>query len=126
MGNLGGYQTMTTIAKKLGGPGVLLVTTMAGGYLILRGVEEAGKTVYHKVREIRKEHLEKVKEYTVNMDATDDQGLVFKKGAKFKVLESDGDAILIELLGDENNPYFVSKEFLNKISDFTESEFNKK
>ncbi len=125
MGNLGGYQILTTVAKKLGGPGRLVAVTMAGGYVVFRTVEAASKTIYQKVKEIRTEHIEKIKTYTVITDATDQQGLVFKKGDRFNVLESDGDAILIELIGNKNNPYFVSKEFLKDISDFKESEFDK-
>ena len=36
MGNLGAYQVMTTIAKKVGGPTVLAVVTAAAGYVVLR------------------------------------------------------------------------------------------
>ncbi len=36
----------------------------------------------------------------------------------FKVLERDGNAVLIEKLGDDNNPYFVAAELLNEISDY--------
>ena len=32
--------------------------------------------------------------------------------------KSDKDAILIEKIGDNNNPYFVSAELLKNISDF--------
>ena len=39
-------------------------------------------------------------------------------GDKFKVLESDGDAVLIEKIGDLTNPYFVSAELLKDISDY--------
>lgn len=124
MSNLGGYQTLTTIAKRLGGPGRLIIATMVSGYVVIRVAEVAGKTVYEKINEFKKENLTKVKEFIVNLDATDEQGLVFKKGDHFKVLESDGDAVLIELIGDEHNPYFVSGDFLKKISDYLESEFS--
>lgn len=33
-------------------------------------------------------------------------------------MECDGDAILIEVLDDPNNPYFVSSRLLRLISDF--------
>lgn len=56
--------------------------------------------------------------FTVKTEAADKQGLKFQKGDKFRVLETDGDAILIELLGNSNNPYFVSDSFLKSISDF--------
>ena len=37
---------------------------------------------------------------------------------QFKVLERDGDAALIEIMNDENNPYFISAKFLSSISDY--------
>lgn len=43
MSNLGGYQVMTTLAKKLGGPKNLAILTMGGGYLLFRGVETVAK-----------------------------------------------------------------------------------
>ena len=46
------------------------------------------------------------------------ENLVFKLGDKFKVLEFDGDAVLIEKIGDSNNPYVASSEFLGKISNY--------
>ncbi len=45
--------------------------------------------------------------------------MVFKEGDHFKVLEEDGDSVLIELLGNDDNPYFVSKELLKEISDYS-------
>jgi hypothetical protein len=33
-------------------------------------------------------------------------------------LECDGDAILIEVVGDPDNPYFVSSKFLRSVSNF--------
>jgi hypothetical protein len=46
------------------------------------------------------------------------EGLVFNEGDKFIVLSQDKDAVLIEKIGDTNNPYFVSLELLLDISDF--------
>ena len=44
--------------------------------------------------------------------------LHFKVGDQFKVLDVDGDAGLIEIIGDNNSPYFVSLKFLSSISDY--------
>lgn len=62
------------------------------------------------------ENSEKV--YITKQDGESNEGLKFKVGDKFKVLESDGDAILIELIGNANNPYFVDVELLRAISDY--------
>lgn len=38
------------------------------------------------------------------------------------VLECDGDAILIDVLGDHGRPYCVSSTFLRSVSDFLPTE----
>ncbi|XCB29623.1 hypothetical protein RQN30_10620 [Arcanobacterium hippocoleae] len=86
-----------------------------GGYVILRAVEAGGKIIYKKVKKVRADNKAKIKGYTVVNDGTDEQGLVFKTGDKIRVLESADDAILIEKVGDKNNPYFVSVDFLKTI-----------
>ncbi len=52
----------------------------------------------------------------------DSNGLVFKVGDNFRILNHDADAILIEKLGDDNNPYFVSADFLKQISEYNLAE----
>ena len=42
MGNLGWYQVMTKLAKKVGGPISLFAITATGGYLIGRTAEAGG------------------------------------------------------------------------------------
>ena len=59
--------------------------------------------------------------YTVKQDGESNDGLIFKLGDSFRALESDADAILIELIGNENNPHFVSKDLMEQISDFSGS-----
>jgi hypothetical protein len=60
----------------------------------------------------------KDKVFTVRSDGTDSQGLEFKTGTEYRVLECSADAILIELIGNEDNPYVGSDAFLATISDF--------
>lgn len=50
MGNLSWYQLMTTLAKKVGGPKILLVLVATGGYAIIRTVEAGGKKVVKLVK----------------------------------------------------------------------------
>lgn len=45
MGNLGSYQTMVKLAKKVGGPLVLGATTAVGGWVIEHSAEAGGKAV---------------------------------------------------------------------------------
>lgn len=43
MSNLGGYQTMTTMAKKCGGPGKFVFVIAVGGYVVFRTGELVSK-----------------------------------------------------------------------------------
>lgn len=122
MGNLGTYQVMTSIAKKVGGPGALLLMAAAGGYVILRPAE-AGikKAVRASVAALKKRNAPcatKGRLFRVVADGKGSGGPKLSVGDEYRVLECDGDAILIEVLNDPDNPYFVSSEFLTAISDF--------
>ena len=121
MSNLGGYQRLTTIAKKVGGPANLVLLIAGSGAVIYKGgeifVKKAVKTVQKLHADNTASELTGVV-YTVNMQGVSNEGLTFEVGDSFKVLESDGDAVLIERIGDSNNPYFVSLELLEEISDY--------
>jgi hypothetical protein len=56
--------------------------------------------------------------FEVVSDGENSSGLELWAGNEYRVLECDGDAILIEVLDNADNPYFVSGEFLATISDF--------
>lgn len=121
MSNLGWYQVITTIAKKVGGPKNLLLLVAGGGAVLGSGATAGVVAIKNKVTD----ELEKKKQieasavvYTVNKEKTSNEGLLFKLGDQFKLLEKDGDAGLIERIGDNNNPYFVSLKFLSSISDY--------
>ena len=118
MSNLGLYQVMTTLAKRVGGPAQLFILTAVGGYVIIRPVEAGGKAVVKKVIKKVRTHQYSDKLFTISCHAIDNQGLQFVKGTQFRILEVDNDAVLIELIGDSNNPYFVSGSFLRAISDY--------
>lgn len=94
---------------------------IAGG-IVVKGGEFAvkkGKQAIAKRKEKKKDSAIRTDViYTVEQDAESNKGLEFKVGDRFRVLEYDGDAILIELIGNDNNPYFVSGELLKEISDY--------
>ena len=121
MSNLGWYQILTTMAKKVGGPKKLMAILVGSGAL-LGGVAVAGANEIKK--KVSFEHEKKRQEealariYTVKKEGRSNEGLLFLAGDTFKVLEFDGDAVLIEKIGDNNNPYFVSRMFLSSISDY--------
>ena len=129
MSNLRGYQVLTTVAKKVGGPGKL-VALVTGGSAVAGGIAfKSGEFVILKGKKAiakRRDQSKKLNEstqiiYTVKQDGESNDGLIFNRGDLFKVLESDGDTILIELIGNESNPHFISKDLLEQISDFSGS-----
>ena len=123
MGNLGWYQLMTTVAKKVGGPKQLLALVAAGGYVIIRGVEAGGKNVIKLVKKDNKEKSPSkvLPAYKFIIDGKDDKGLVFSSGDVFYVAARHDDVILIEKEKDDNNPYFVSVDWLMKVSSFKDN-----
>lgn len=98
MSNLGLYQVMTTAAKKVGGPLVLAAITAISGYAVIRTGEAGVKTIVKKGKKTIKEKHYTNTLFTVETEITDKQGLKFQKGDQFRVLETDGDVILIELI----------------------------
>ena len=57
--------------------------------------------------------------FEINVDTTIEAiDLVLHKGDKYRVLESDKDTVLIEVIGDTNNPYAVSVDFLRNKSNY--------
>ncbi|WP_454810386.1 hypothetical protein [Paenarthrobacter nitroguajacolicus] len=127
MSNLGVYQTVTTVIKVVsnvvGGPGkaVALVTAGIGatGYGVFRGVEAGGKAIYRTVTKLRATPDPLVGQlFTIAAEADAGRGLTLRAGDEIRVLERDGDAVLVEVLGDADSPYSVSGWLLASISDF--------
>jgi hypothetical protein len=125
MGNLGDYQLIVTLIKKLGGPAAAkkYAVAAAGGIFVAGGFAFAGA---QKGVGMVRSRLEKRSvpcsttglTYAIHSDGEDDNGLKLRAGGKYTVLDCDADSILIEVLDDADNPYFVSGEFLTSISDF--------
>ena len=125
MSNLKLYQWMTTTAKKVGGAGAFMALIGVGGYVILRSTEvvltSALKSKLEQYRSRRESRSDTVPTYEVDVDVKiEDIDLELHKGDKYRILESDDSAIMIEVIGDENNPYVVHVDFLRAISNFDE------
>ena len=117
MGNLGWYQLLTTLAKKVGGPKNLLLLTAGGGYVIIRTIEAGGKKVVKLIRnKTDNKKVNYLSTHDVNETKVDENGVVFTKGDIFNVIAVDGDSVLIEIVNHNDNPYFVSSNFLKSIS----------
>ena len=118
MSNLGAYQWLTTVAKKVGGPKNVVLRIAGTGAVIYKGGEIVVKKI---IKKINKEELHRTSDsmvYSVTAEGVSNDGLKFKIGEKIRVLETDKDAILIEKIGEDNNPYFVSEEMLKNISNY--------
>lgn len=117
MSNLGWYQLMTTWAKKVGGPkqfmGAIFGTGAALGAVVVKGKNRIDRELND-----REKKRESAIIYTVLKDGIINEGLSFKVGENFRVLEYDRDIGLIEKIGDDKNPYVVSLSFLHTISDY--------
>lgn len=118
MGNLGAYQQMTTIAKKFGGPQGLLAVTALGGYALLRPAEAGVRRAVRAFRRRGAPCATQGQVFVVTSAGHDVGGLAVQEGDAYRVLECDGDAVLVELIGRADNPHFVSLGFLSSISDF--------
>lgn len=119
MNNLGGYQWFTTTAKKVGGPWNLLAITAMAGYSSLRLFEIGGKKI---VKIAKAHHRQKLKEKAtvcnVTTNAHIEANVDVKTGDKIRVYAVDGTAVMIEILGHENNPYFIDMAQLKSITDY--------
>ncbi len=110
MSNLGAYQWLTTAAKKVGGPKNLVLIIAGTGAVVYKGSEIVVKKTVTEIAD--------TKVYSVTAEGISNEGLAFKIGDQFRVLETDKDAVLIEKIDDDNNPYFVSEELLTNISNY--------
>ncbi len=116
MSNLGGYQILTTVAKRVGGPTRLAIYTAVGGYFVLRIIEASGKIVYKRINDSKVDNYRSPQEeYIIISDGVDTQGVVFKVGDIIKILDTLPEGVLIEKVGDKDNPYVVSFDFLKTV-----------
>lgn len=118
MGNLGRYQTMTTLAKKVGGPEKLFGLVFAAGVASYRPMEASLKAAVRRVKARSEPCPTKNQVFQVASDGNAGGGLTLRAGGEFRVLECDRDAVLIEVIGDDNNPYAASGEFLSSVSNY--------
>ena len=109
---------MTTLSKKVGGPRVLAAMIAVGGYVVFRPIEAAVKKTARSIRKKSEPCATTGLHFEVVSNGEDGGGLRLSAGDEYQVLECDGDAILIEVLGAPDNPHFVSGRFLASVSDF--------
>jgi hypothetical protein len=111
---------MTTTAKQVGGPSVLLAGVGVLGNLTLRGVEAGGTAAYKKLRSVLEKGIESTSDevFTVTADGDDGNGLRVRVGNEIRVPKDVGEAVLVEVIDAQDNPYMVSPAFLASVCDF--------
>lgn len=117
MGNLGMYQMITIISKRVGGPVNLLLMVAAGGYITGRTVEWAGKSIFKALAEEEKDSRVHTVKSSYVIAGNEEKYCELQPGDQYRILARDGDAVLIKKIGDQNNPYYVSKSFLENITE---------
>ncbi len=115
MSNLGIYQIITTVSKKIGGPGIFIALVAGSGYLVLRGVEFGTKKV---VKHFQKMNQDKDNLLVISNNGKSNEGILFQDGDQIRVIEKDKNVLLIEKIGDTNSPYYVSEKFMESISTY--------
>lgn len=118
MSNLGWYQVMTVLAKKVGGPiNLAAITAGAGSALtLLTGFSVQAIIRWHRTMKGQNQLTQLI---DVTSAGTDDSGLTFDVGDSYRILYSDTDMVLVEKIGDTNNPYMVSPDFLRLVSNYS-------
>ena len=113
MSNLGSYQTMVTLSKKFGSPERLgLAIFGLGGFC---GGVVCG-TVNHFKRKAPANQANPM--ITVTSTGTDGSNTTFHEGDTCRILYSDEDMALVEIIGNDDNPHMVSRDFLRSISNY--------
>lgn len=128
MSNLGGYQTLVTWTKRLGGPKratFLAFSVVAGASVIgtkasdwvrgqLRKQDDTAATQTASGSTSEKD----LKVYTVHDEVDCGEGLILKPTDTFVVFFRDEDTVLIKVIGHANSPFAVSAQQLSNASDF--------
>lgn len=115
MSNLGLYQTVVTVMKRLGGPKVAIPLVLGGVGAIGYGVRTVqDRIVGSRVGDTGGQTVAGT--YMVKVPG-ESGGETFRPGDELRVMESDGEAVLVERLGDEESPYVVPSDMLHSSSE---------
>ncbi len=115
MNNLRSYKTITILSKKLGGP-INLCLTILGTGIVLGNLDRIIKVFTKNRKTSGSAHDLPI--FSVHSEYVDNNGADFFDGDQFIVLEEDKNSVLIEIINDSTNPYFVDKDILKEISNY--------
>lgn len=122
MSNLGLYQDIAKVMKKVGGPKIALPLFASISY----GVGRLGEFSIKKIHAVlKKKPTSQMKEkynnaprYEVIKKGISNEGVQFDVGDEIKLLVVDNDLAFIEKIGDDNSPYFISLDLLKEITNY--------
>ena len=120
MSNLGWYQWETTLAKKFGGFPQLGAVILGTGTLIgfsIRPLFDLLSASYKGKN--GKKAFNDTTVYKVYKNDVTEEGLSFSVGDQYRILDLFDNVALIEKSNCDNNPYFVSYDFLKSVSNCT-------
>lgn len=121
MSNLGWYQIITTAASKVGGVPKLIGIIFGSGIFVGCGATVGICSLVENnksKRELKKKMKLKSINYSVRTSITNNNGFTINAGDQYKIIEIIGNSALIEIIGKDNNPYFLPQKVLHSISDF--------
>ena len=117
MNNLGFYKTIVVFIKRVGGPQkfIRLVSCVLCSLVGASGtVGFFGGRAFQK----RKAGIDNEQQTPLRVCNTlHNEELTLNNGDKIRIIARDGDAIIIEKIGDTNNPYVISSDDLNRLTD---------
>lgn len=115
MSNLGSYQRMTILAKKVGGPVKLAIITASAGFCFFRGIEEGGRRT---IKFIKNKLASECEVCDVEFETLIENEIRVKPNDKIRILEEVEDGYLVEIIGRKDNPFIISKEQLEAMTGF--------
>lgn len=119
-GNLGSYQTMVTLAKSVGGPKRLAVAVATAGFVVPRAVEAGvrgmGRRSAAASREPHMPAFHAGEHVLTCREVPLGGGVRLPSGAAAQVIEQDGDAVLITVVGRDDNPHVVTASALERAA----------
>jgi len=128
VGNLGAYQIMTTLAKRVGGPvnlgGIIALISIAGGGILAYGCKEKIEHIVHSVKDKpsiscgSKESQKEIRTYCCHSDCEISNELTLEQNDQFSVLYADDKMTLIAIVGDDSSPYIVDRKKLESVSNY--------
>lgn len=121
MSNLGWYQKIVVLSKRVGGPRNLVIGVFGGGYVVLRSVEAGGKSILNRFKKFRQQsdlgEADPVF-YTASVRADCGGGLILEPGDEFSEVARDAESVIISVDGKPDNPYTVSAYLLADVSSY--------